>query len=140
MATGGGLGLNFTPSEGPKVEKKIAVLGHSFVLGLPLPGRINIDSEDRQIALVRKFFRPGATVANIQEGVNWGRYLAYKPDLTILVIGGNDIKPASKPVEIARAIIQLGKRIELETGGKVKILTIERRPVPVGVSAISYNR
>ena len=72
--------------------------------------------------------------------MNWGRYLAYKPNLTILVIGGNDIKPASKPVEIARAIIQLGKRIELETGGKVKILTIERRPVPVGVSAISYNR
>ena len=57
-----------------------------------------------------------------------------------MLIGGNDIKAQSSPVDIARAIITLAKEIKESTNGEVRIVTIERRPGPRGVSQISYNR
>ena len=42
--------------------------------------------------------------------------------------------------EIAQVIISLGKRVKEETGGEVRILTVERRPVPHRISPFRYNR
>ena len=40
----------------------------------------------------------------------------------------------------SRSIVTLAKRVKEETGGEVKIVTIERRPVPHGLGAIRYNQ
>ena len=66
--------------------------------------------------------------------------MSYKPDLTFLLIGGNDITAHSLPANIACLIILLAKRVLELTGGEVKIITVERRPVPHRVSQICYNR
>ena len=116
------------------------ILGHSFVRDLPLSAGGPLNGDINKVVLRRKFFVPGATVASIQSGRVWERFLNYKPDLTFLLIGGNDITTHSLQTNIARSIILLAKRVVELTGGEVKIITVERRPVPRRVSPISYNR
>ena len=127
-------------TEERQVRKKVAVLGHSFVRDLSLSAGIPLSYDPNKIALCRKFFVPGATVSSIQTGTVWERFLAYQPDLTFLIIGGNDITVTSQPNNIARAIIALGKKIKDLTGGEVRFISIERRPVPRNISAVRYNR
>ena len=115
-------------TEERQVRKKVAVLGHSFVRDLGLSAGIPLSYDPNKIALCRKFFVPGATVSSIQTGTVWERFLAYQPDLTFLIIGGNDITVTSQPTNIARAIIALGKKIKDLTGGEVRFISIERRP------------
>ena len=122
------------------VNKKIAVLGHSYVRDLPLPAGSTIPGNVNDIVLRKRFYKPGATVDNLQEGRVWEKFLEYKPDLTILIIGGNDITADSSPPNIARRIIDLAKRIKELTEGEVRIVSIERRPTPRGLSARRYNR
>ena len=109
----------FFRGEERRVRCRVAVLGHSMVRDLPLStGRPrNLERED--IILTRKFFVPGATVASIQEGEVWRRFVAFKPDLTFIWIGGNDIRIGCSPLEIGVSISRLGKRVERETGGKI---------------------
>ena len=56
------------------------------------------------------------------------------------MIGGNDITISCSARAIAESIVALAKRVKEETGGEVKIITIERRPVPLGLGAIRYNQ
>ena len=138
-ASWGAVGVDYQPHEEERKEyKKVAVLGHSYVRDLNLPARSNLGFTDK-VAFYRKFYVPGATVASIQTGAVWERFITYKPELTFLLIGGNDITPQSSPSDIARAIIALAKRIKEEIGGEIRILTVERRPVPQGVSSIRYS-
>ena len=140
-ASWGQVGTDFLPPEGEVIEKKIAVLGHSYVRDLPMPSRHVLGHyTENRIALCRKFFVPGATVDSIQTGNVWQRFTDFKPDLTFMIIGGNDITYASQPAVIARKIIQLAKRVKEETGGEVRIVTIEKRSSPRGLTVIRYNR
>ena len=136
----GAMGVDFKPPvEGPRNIRKVAVLGHSYVRDLRLPARTVIEESNLAIHY-RNFFTPGATVTSIQTSSVWERLIAYKPELTFLLIGGNDITPESSPRNIARSIIAVAKRIKDETGGEICILTIERRPNPCGVSFFRYNQ
>ena len=108
--------LDFQPVEGQVIQKKVAVLGHSFVRDLPLPTGNLLDNNSNTRVLNRKVFVPGATVASMQISRVWDRFLNFKPDLTFLLIGGNDITPQSLPADIARSIISLGKKVKEETG------------------------
>ena len=122
------------------VQRKVAILGHSFVRDLPLSAGSLLAGNSNRIILRKKFFVPGATVPSIQGGRVWNRYLNFNPDLTFLLIGGNDISSNSSPPIIARSIINLAKKIKELTRGEVKIITVERRPVPRGITASCYNR
>ena len=94
------VGGDFQAVESRVVEKKVAVLGHSFVRDLPLSASGQLNNNYDHV-LRRKFFVPGATVALIQSGGVWERFLDYKPDLTFFLIGGNDIAAPSLPADIA---------------------------------------
>ena len=122
------------------VQRKVAILGHSFVRDLPLKAGSLLAGDSNKVVLRKKFFVPGATVPSIRGGRVWDRFLNFKPDLTFLLIGGNDITTNSSPPIIARSIISLAKEIKELTTGEVKIITVERRPVPRGVTASCYNR
>ena len=136
----GAVGGQFQPEERRMVNRKVAILGHSFVRNLPLPAGIPYGVGNENVALSRRFFLPGATIESIQQGRVWQRFLEYRPNLTFLLIGGNDITSQSQPANIARAIITLAKRVRDLTCGEVKIITIENRPAPHRISAVRYNR
>ena len=85
------------------VTKKVVVLGHSF---------------DRDLPWVA--------------GTIWEQFLSYRPDLTFLLIGGNDITTQSLPAEITRSIIALAKRIKELTGGEVRISQWNEGQLPEG--------
>ena len=135
----GAVGKRYQPEEGRVIER-VVVLGHSFVRDLPLPAGNPLGDNSNKIIFCRKFFVPGAAVASIQHGNVWERFVNFRPNLTFLLIGGNDITPQSLPADIAHAFIVLGKKVKEVTGCEVKIITIERRPVPCRVSALQYNK
>ena len=123
-----------------QVTRKVAVLGHSQIRDLPLLAGASQSWGDNRVILTRKFFVPGATVESIQTGGVWERFLNFSPDLTFIWIGGNDISATSSPLVIGRGIVALARRIKEISGGEVKIITIERRPAPRGISQVRYNR
>ena len=136
----GAVGGNFVSEEGRVVEKKVTVLEHSYARDLPLSAGGPLNGDNSKIVLRQKFFVPGTTVASIQCGRVWERFLDYKPDLTFLLIGGNDIHAQSLPANTACSIITLGKIVKEQTRGEVKIITVERRPVPSIISSFRYNK
>ena len=123
-----------------RVTKKIAILGHSMVRELPIAAGVPRGWNEDDFVIRRKFFLPGATVPSIQVGQVWDNFVSFRPDLTFLWIGGNDVTRDSAPVEIARGISELAQRIVQVTGGEVKVLSIERRPRPRGLCPFRYNR
>ena len=135
----GAVGTNFEPSEeGQRIGRKVAVLGHSLIRDLSLPTTSPLG--EREQICYRKFCVPGATTSSLRNSRTWKNFARYKLDLTFLCIGGNDITAQSSPVDIARAIITLAKEVKEITKGEERIVTIERRPVPRGVSQICYSR
>ena len=137
-ASWGAVGANYEPpAEDVVVCGKVAVLGHSQVRDLALPAYVL--NGDKHVVF-RKYSVPGATVASLKTSEAWARFRQYKPDLTFLVIGGNDITAQCSAPHVAREIIDLAKEVKTLTSGEVRIFTIERRPGPRGMGHVKYNR
>ena len=88
----------------------------------------------------RKFSLPGATVNNIRSAAIFQELTTYQPDLTFLVIGGNDIQTDTVPRDLANHIQDLCKEIEEVTGGHCIIIGIEKRSQPRNISEADYRR
>ena len=131
---GGGVGEDFVPDQA-KGLKKIGLFGHSytsrFAVDKPLlfPGHY-----------LKVFDVPGGKVSSIRNTNKWQALLSYSPDLTILMIGGNDINANTSPKELALEIEQLAQEIETETQGHCIIFGIESRVRPRGISADTFNK
>ena len=66
----GTVALGFQPVEGQVIQKKVAVLGHSFVRDLPLPAGDLLDSNGNTRALSRKFFVPLPPFKPVESGID----------------------------------------------------------------------
>lgn len=136
-AEGGGVGENFVPSDSvnPRPIKKAAILGHSYV------SRFFIDRPVYHPWFrLLKFSAPGAKVGDIRERPVWQEFLLYKPELTFLVLGGNDLCEETQPLSLAREIVDLSREIEESTGGRCVIVGIESRTSPRGLTPARYNK
>ena len=82
----GAVGENFESSEGGRaIRKKVAILGHSFVRDLTLPGTYPLGDSETEVIVLRKFCVPGATTVSIKSGRTWERFKQFQPDLTFLI-------------------------------------------------------
>ena len=133
----GGVGEGFKPSVAGNTHPlgKVAVFGHSYVARLNESCPKVVDGR-----LLKLFWLGGATTFIIQFSHAFDRLVQYQPELTILLIGGNDIKPETQPRQLAAAIEQLAQRIEERTGGHCLILGIEKRSNPRGMSAEQFHK
>ena len=122
MATGG---CDGTP------VRNIAVLGHSFVAYLP-----EYHQPPIHVTLLAK---PGATVDSLKESSAWEELVDLRPELTFLIIGGNDIHHGIVPKDLAYAINDLAESVEQVTGGACMVVGIEKRPNPRGLSGKEFN-
>ena len=135
-SAGGGVGENYDdpPYTFPGAIKKVCVLGHSYVR------RIIVNEY-----LYEPFFTvtplsaPGATIAGFRQTEAWGRFVDLKPDLTFLVLGGNDLHPDTDAGELARGIEELAREVEALSGGSVIIIGIEKRQDPRYMTAAAFN-
>lgn len=135
-SAGGGIGENFedVPHTYPGAIKKVCVLGHSYVK------RIVVDEYVYEpFFSVTPLAAPGATVASIRQTEAWGRFVGLKPDLTFLVLGGNDLRPDTDAGVLARSIEELGREIESLSGGSVVIIGIEKRQDPQYLTADAFK-
>ncbi|KAK3888373.1 hypothetical protein Pcinc_007573 [Petrolisthes cinctipes] len=114
--------------------KKVVILGHSYVRRLPFTSPLQLPWFE-----VRKFDSPGAKVSNITQRSEWMRCMEYRPDIVLLVLGGNDINVDTKPNELSHKIKDLALLIEELTGADCLILSIEPRLQPRDISSGQYN-
>ena len=137
ITTGGGVGSDFVPSPSNNVHpiKKVAIFGHSYVRYFYI---------DRQVYhpefTLCKFAVPGGKVGTIRNTEVWNSLIQYKPDLTIILLGGNDIASNTVPRDLAHSLEGLVLDIEALTGGGTILLGIEHRTIPRGVSADTYRK
>ena len=134
---GGGVGQNFKPSRGTYdcPINKVAIFGHSYV------HRLFIEKPVIHPGIAfRKFSLPGARVDNIRNHHIFADLVNYQPDLTFLVIGGNDINSNTVPRDLAHAIQDLCQDIETQAGGRCIIIGIEKRTNPRNISEADYRR
>ena len=128
-------------SDTVRIEKKVAVIGHSFVRYLPLPTMPHKpDSRLSQTVYFRKFHRSGATALNLLDRIEEDISL-FQPDLSFVIIGGNDLD-RSGPInfrEVVDNIKTVLDRERLHTRGEVYCCTIEKRPSPRYVNPIRFN-
>lgn len=117
----------------PGVVKKVSILGHSFVKEIYVDKPIY-----HPFCIVRTFSQPGAKVNNIRESVAWQHHVEYKPDLTFLLIGGNDICHDTDIRTLAHGIEDLAREIEARSG-KVIIIGLEKRTHPRNLSIERYT-
>ena len=100
--------------------KKIAILGHSYVSRLRFTSPLKVPGFE-----VRKFGSPRAKVTNIMERPVWEECIPYRPDYTLLLLGGNDINVNTKPSDLGREISNLTLKVEELTGGVCHLINIE---------------
>ena len=114
---------------------KVAIFGHSYVS--------HLDLRHPQVEAglyIKKFGRRGAKVSNIRDDAIWGQLLHYVPQVTFLIIGGNDVNAGTDIAQLAKDIEELAREIEQRTGGYCFIFGLEKRTQPRGISAEDYNR
>ena len=115
--------------------KKVAIFGYSYVKYFFI---------DRPIYhpdfVLKKFAVPGGRVDTIRSTDKWQALLNYKPDLTILLLGGNDIRVDTVPRDLAHSLEELVLEIEAQSGGSTLLLSIEHRTNPRGLSAVKYRQ
>lgn len=121
-------------AEGQAPLREIVIFGHSYVNHLQVR-----DPIIGQGLFLRCLGRGGAKVATIRSDGIWERLLRDRPALTFLVLGGNDITPESDLVQLAQDIEDLAKEIEDKTGGHCKIVGVEKRTNPRGMSSARFN-
>ena len=133
----GAVGGNHEPSTSrfPDPIRKVAIFGHSYVRDLPLEEPLQ-----RPAYYVRQFCLPGGKVATIKEKPVWEKLLSYKPDLTFVILGGNDISRTCDVHHLALALQDLVKEIEDRTGGYCYVVSIESRTHPRGMTPEDYNK
>ncbi len=134
----GGIGEDFEPSESNNTHpiKRVALLGHSYVWRL----FINKPMYHPDFIL-RKFPQPGGKVKTITDKPIWEEFLSYEPDLTVLVLGGNDIDSKTVPKQLAKEIESLVLEIEQKTGHTCLVIGIESRTRPrPPLTPVSYNK
>lgn len=131
----GGVGLDFEPTKAGNVRplRSVAVFGHSYVsrLNESRPAVVN----DR---LIKLFWHRGATVQSLGCSHVFDQLVHYQPELTILIIGGNDITAQTQPKELAISIENLAKAVEEKAGGHCLIVGIEKRSNPRGLTADQF--
>lgn len=137
-ASGSGIGINFQPSEASNDApgKLVGIIGHSYVSRLEI-SRSEIYEPG---FVVRTFGAPGATLDNIREKKAWDDLLALRPEVAVLVLGGNDIVTGVVPRELATKLRDLALEIEENIHGRCLVLGIEPRESPRGISAADYHK
>ena len=103
-------------------RKQVVILGHSYVHDLQ-PDR----PEYEPGFAITSCAASGATATNLRYSPAWRRMREVDPDLTFLVIGGNDIGPDTVVRDVANNIKGLAQEIEEITGGFCVIIGIEYR-------------
>ncbi len=134
----GGVGEEFVPRASGNVHpiKKVALLGHSYVSRLFVNKPIYHPD-----FILRKFPQPGGKVKTITEKPIWEEFLRYEPDLTVLVLGGNDIDSKTVLRQLAKEIESLVLEIEQKTGHTCLVIGIESRTRPrPPLTPVSYNK
>lgn len=114
--------------------RRVAILGHSYVSNLEFRSPLTTVCFE-----IRKFGSPGAKITDITERKAWQDMLIYRPELTLLVLGGNDINQDTTPSELGRKIKDLALEVEWLTGGVCLILNIEPRLQPRDISVRCYT-
>lgn len=114
--------------------RKVGILGHSYVNRLPFESPLQLPSFE-----VRKFGSSGAKVSNITQRSVWYSFLDYKPDLVLLMLGGNDINVNTQTTSLCHEIKNLAIMIEELTGANCMIMNIEPRLQPRDISPDLYN-
>ena len=119
---------------------KVAVPGHSYVTrllshhdGLPYPvvgAHAYIDLEG--------FYKPGATIQSFQSNVALSNLVEFSPNMTFMLLGGNDIHAACSPRQIVTEMECLTQKIMESTGGIVRWAQIEDRTKVRGMEPDQY--
>lgn len=117
---------------------RVAVFGHSYVRELEF--ELRPVQRDDQCFSVRKFYVSGGTVDRLGESEELKRLVLFRPHVTYLIVGGNDVRLNVSPRELATSIQTLAQGIERDTGGKVRIVGLESRTNPRGMTAEEYNK
>ena len=123
-------------------QVKIALLGHSYIkyLGDFNNGKPYRVKGAQRKAVVKKFFKPGAKIREFQNTQQFEQLKTFKPDLTYLFIGGNDITKKMKTSKVVSWICKLIENVEKETDGQVKFVKIEPRLRSKGLEGPAYNK
>ena len=132
-----GVGYDFQPHVAFNQHplRNVALVGHSFVERLDTDRQIH----GGDIVFTRCGHR-GATIHSIRDTPAWTRLHSFTPDLTLLILGGNDIGHGVSPRKIAEDLVSLAKEIEATTGAPCHIIGIEKRHNPRGPSYLEYNK
>lgn len=75
---------------------------------------------------------------NIREDRAWEQLLVHRPQLTLLVIGGNDIMADTDMARLALDMEELTREIE-KTGGYCYIAGLEKGTEPPGINLRSIQ-
>ena len=129
--------------------KKVAVLTHSY-------GKCFTDVEGMTFKygegpndayIINNFSVPGAQTATIRNTEAFKNLIAFKPKVTFILLGGNDITyekvndpNVDLPKTIAANLENLSAQIEREAGSKVRIVGLESRVKPRDLEAEQYNK
>lgn len=135
-AFGSEVGYDFVPppAANDPPAKLVTILGHSYVRNL-FAGR----TYDEPPFKFHKLAESGATVESLRDSASWEQLARFRPVLTILIIGGNDISESTSPRDLANAIQSLAQQVEELTHGSVIILTIENRLRPRRISGEKFK-
>lgn len=116
-------------------DKLVAVVGHSLV-----PNSIGSVNG----ANIKIFRSPGALVSTFDSNHVLTEVLNWPHDLTILFLGGNDIKDGCIASQITNHIKDLIEKIHTNCQSHIAFVLIEHRNPPprnrFGVTASQYNR
>lgn len=121
-------------SRGDFSFRKVAILGHSYVSRLRFDSPMNMPWGE-----ISKYGFPGAKVSNVMQRPDWQDFIAYQPDFTLLLIGGNDINDSSRPSELGREITAFALKVEELTRGACHIMSIEPRLNPRDITPCRYK-
>ena len=112
----------------------VAVCGHSYVPRIVSPDH-GIPSRVRGANAylnVEIFYKGGATIQSFGSDQAYTRLREYSPDMTFVLLGGNDIRPDVPPRAIVEQMEAMTLRIRNDTGGMVRWSQIEDRTVVRG--------
>lgn len=104
---------------------KVVIFGHNYVKYL------KPDQRPDQTLCIRSVYVSGGKLSTEKNTEQYQSVLDLKADITyILLGGGNDIDQQTHPHTLASAIENLAQEIEMETGGKVRIIGLVSRTNP----------
>lgn len=123
------------------ILKKVVLFGHSYVKYLPTdPRPVTLPDNPKEAFTVKPVYVSGGRVATVRQTEEFQFVLDYKPDVTYLIFGGNDIDKQTHPKTLAQHREQLAQEIESRTGGIVRIVGIESRTNPWYVTPEEFNK